>query len=374
MEEKKRVRKSLFRTPYFYLFCSGFLGLSLCVLAKTVSGFADGYYEAVYRPVVGVLGTLTGLVPCSLAELFIVGAALLVLIWGIGAFRAVKRGEKSAKAAFGGVLTKALSVASAVFFLFSVFCGVNYYRESFAEKAGFSVEKTEISELYDLCAELIDEANELSMALPHDENGLTVYPESDFRMAKKAREEYQNLYKTYPFMAIGGNSFGTPKPVTASFVMSDLLISGVFSPYTLEANVCREGPDFLRGATMMHEQSHLRGFMNEAEANFIAYLACEKSADPYFRYSGTMLSLLHSMNALYAVSPEKALELAFRYNERLHADFAAQNAYVAENKTVVSDVSDKVNDTYLKLNAVKDGVQSYGKMVDLLIAYRKTKT
>ena len=67
------------------------------------------------------------------------------------------------------------------------------------------------------------------------------------------------------------------------------------------------------------------------------------------------------------------MELARRYNETLHADFSAQNAYVAAHETVVSDVSEKVNDTYLKLNAVKDGVQSYGKMVDLLIAYRKTK-
>ena len=37
---------------------------------------------------------------------------------------------------------------------------------------------------------------------------------------------------------------------------------------------------------MMHEQTHLRGFMNEAEANFVAYLACENSSDPYFEYSG----------------------------------------------------------------------------------------
>lgn len=373
MNEKTAGQRTFFRTPYPYLFSFGFLGLLLCLLAKYCPGFADGYYETVYRPLAGVLGTAVGAVPCSLAEFFIAGAILLVLIWGVSAALAVKRGQKSGKAAFGGAFCKVLSVASAVFFLFSVFCGVNYHRETFAEKAGILVEKTEISELYALCEELIDEANELSTALPHDENGVTVLLESDFRMAKTAREEYRNLYEAYPFLEIGGATFGTPKPVTASFVLSDLLISGVYSPYTLEANVCREGPDFLRGATMMHEQSHLRGFMNEAEANFIACLACENSADPYFRYSGAMLSLLHSMNALYRVSPEKAMELARRYNETLHADFSAQNAYVAAHETVVSDVSEKVNDTYLKLNAVKDGVQSYGKMVDLLIAYRKTK-
>ena len=34
--------------------------------------------------------------------------------------------------------------------------------------------------------------------------------------------------------------------------------------------------------------------------------------------------------------------------------------------------SNKINDTYLKANAQSDGVKSYGRMVDLLLAkYRK---
>ena len=37
-------------------------------------------------------------------------------------------------------------------------------------------------------------------------------------------------------------------------------------------------------------------------------------------------------------------------------------------------VADKINDTYLKLHGEEDGVQSYGRMVDLLLAvYRKNR-
>ncbi|MBQ6801694.1 MAG: DUF3810 family protein, partial [Oscillospiraceae bacterium] len=35
------------------------------------------------------------------------------------------------------------------------------------------------------------------------------------------------------------------------------------------------------------------------------------------------------------------------------------------------EVSDAVNDTYLKLNDQQEGTRSYGKMVDLLLAYRR---
>ena len=42
------------------------------------------------------------------------------------------------------------------------------------------------------------------------------------------------------------------------------------------------------------------------------------------------------------------------------------------NDGKVAEVSNKVNDTYLKVNKQEDGVKSYGRMVDLLLAqYRE---
>lgn len=37
-----------------------------------------------------------------------------------------------------------------------------------------------------------------------------------------------------------------------------------------------------------HEFAHLKGFMQEDEANLIGYLACINSDDAFFRYSGYM--------------------------------------------------------------------------------------
>ena len=40
--------------------------------------------------------------------------------------------------------------------------------------------------------------------------------------------------------------------------------------------------------------------------------------------------------------------------------------------TVISNTANKINDVYLKINNQEDGVQSYGRMVDLLLAeYRQ---
>ncbi len=53
-------------------------------------------------------------------------------------------------------------------------------------------------------------------------------------------------------------------------------------------------------------------------------------------------------------------------------DYAYHREYWDDFRGPVSEVSDKVNDTYLRLNAQAAGSRSYGRMVDLLIGeYRQ---
>ena len=56
-------------------------------------------------------------------------------------------------------------------------------------------------------------------------------------------------------------------------------------------------------------------------------------------------------------------------------DLAAHRAYWKQFEGPVSDLGSSVNDAYLKANRQQDGVQSYGRMVDLLLAeYRQEKS
>ena len=49
-------------------------------------------------------------------------------------------------------------------------------------------------------------------------------------------------------------------------------------------------------------------------------------------------------------------------------------SYWAQYRGPVSEISDKVNDTYLRINSQQEGSRSYGRMVDLLVGeYRQTK-
>ena len=53
----------------------------------------------------------------------------------------------------------------------------------------------------------------------------------------------------------------------------------------------------------------------------------------------------------------------------MRADLRANNAYWAQFETPVNTVSDAVYTGFLKSYGQSDGLQTYGKCVDLLIAY-----
>jgi hypothetical protein len=155
--------------------------------------------------------------------------------------------------------------------------------------------------------------------------------------------------------------------------MSQTEITGIFIPFTMEANVNVDIPDYSIPATMLHELAHLRGFMREDEANYIAYLAGMESDNAEFKYSSTMLALITAGNALYDKDPDLYFEIRDQYSDGVLKDIRANSRYWQQyDDTVISTVSNKINDTYLKANAQTDGIQSYGRMLDLMLAkYRE---
>ena len=61
-------------------------------------------------------------------------------------------------------------------------------------------------------------------------------------------------------------------------------------------------------------------------------------------------------------------------DEGVCRDRAYNSAYWKRFEGQLAEVSNKVNNTYLQANSQKDGVQSYGRMVDLLLADQRQKS
>jgi len=183
---------------------------------------------------------------------------------------------------------------------------------------------------------------------------------------KRLAQEYPALSGHYPL----------PKPVLVSEILSIQQCSGVYSPFTIEANYNNDMVSYNIPHTICHEMSHLRGFMREDEANFIGYLACLGSEDADFRYSGYLMGWIYAGNALAKVDYEEYVRLHGLLNREIVAELDANSEFWADYEGEVAEVQEKVNDAYLKANGQADGVLSYGRVVDLMLvdyAFRRNR-
>lgn len=347
----------------------------LTFVAKRNSYFAEQIFaKHIYKWISQIISTITSIFPFSLAEILIVTLPVIFLIIFIK-FLIGLLVEKSTRKErlFKGILNL-LCIGSVMFFLFTILAGLNYYRYSFGVYSNLEIVDSSVEELYLLSESLAIQANELRAQIPIiDESGVFQLSMSHNELANIADHCYELLSKDYPILK---GYYGAPKPILLSATMSQTEITGIFIPFTMEANVNVDIPDYTIPATMLHELAHLRGFMREDEANFIAYLAGMKSDYAEVRYSSTMLAMIISGNTLYQQDTDLYFKIRDQYSEGVLKDIRANSAYWQKYEdTVISTASNKINDTYLKANNQKDGVKSYGRMLDLLLAkFRQDQT
>lgn len=330
------------------------------------------YSKLIYRAAEQPLSFVTGIFPFSLAEFIVILAPLGVVLYTV---RTAARCFKKPESCMHNLLNYAgnlLVSASIVFFLFIGIWGLNYYRQPFAELAGLDVRPSSVKELEEVCRVLIDKANTLRIHVNEDSGGVMDIKESKRDILKRCIKGYEKASSVFPEL---GGRYGNPKPVLLSRLMSYTGISGVYFPFTGEANVNISIPDSMIPCTASHEMAHQRGFAREDEANYIAYLVCSLHPDYDFQYSGTLLALMNAMNALYRSDPDSYFNLGKMYSEGVKRDIIALDDFWSQFEGPVERTSEKINNAYLKANKQKDGVQSYGRMVDLLIAeHRKNKS
>ncbi len=334
----------------------------LMVTAAQVPEFAEWYSRTIYPWLVAIVGRGLGIVPFSVAELCL----YLLLIWfAVSAVFLIKgcirygNGGRRTFSWFSGVILAVGILA----FLYTVGCGINYHRESFSEEEGIVTFRYSTEELKEVCVRLTEEVNILSGEISRGESGIM---ELDAPEGEGAVEAMEKLAET--FSSLEGY-YPQPKAVMLSEILSYQGLSGVYSPFTVEANYNGDMTAYNKPFTVCHELSHLRGFMEEKEANFIAFLACTGSERPDFRYSGYLSGWVYCMNALYRTDPEVWQEVRETLALEAEPDLAANNAFWDRYEGVISETSDLINDTYLKANGQTDGVRSYDRMVDLIVAY-----
>ena len=322
------------------------LAFLLMAAARGIPGFAEYYAVHIYPIWQGSLGRLTGLCPVSVAE---IGCLLLPVLLVIDLIANRHR--------LRNILWHLFVLLSVLAFLYAANCGVNYSRDPFVSQA----EAPEIS------IELLADFCEYTVARLEDSSAEGCSYPSRGTLAETARGAMNALGEEHPSLT---GFYPRPKQLTVlSRFFSDMGVSGVYSPFTIEANINGEMPDCIKPFTACHELSHLRGFMNEGEANYIGWLACIGSEDPAFRRSGWIEAWNYAGGTLRRVDPDRFDALREQLPADVRAELDENNRFWREHETKASEIQDQVNDAYLKANGHENGIAGYGQVTTLMLRW-----
>jgi hypothetical protein len=307
-------------------------------------------------------------VPLSLAELFYGVAIVALLLFVVRSIvLLVKRPGKLLRLVRRIVV---LGAAVLIFYTgFTLLWGVNYYGSTFSEESGLERRGATAQELYQLTVSFIQEANDLADSVTRDEDGL--FAEPDANIFADSATIYEGISQEYPFLS---GYVRSPKPMVTSRLLSYLDFTGFYFPFTGEATLNVDAPSCLLPATVAHELSHQRGISNEDEANFVAILACLRSGNTTYRYSGCLMGYIHLSNALYKADKALWQQAHDQLSASVLADIQQNNSYWAQIKSTLpgataTQVSNTVYSSFAASYGEEDVMQRYGACVELLVAY-----
>lgn len=378
--DKKEIKFINYKAYIIIIASLAIFLLAINLMYRNSTVFATEYSNNVYPYIAKVLGVIFSIVPFSVFELLIV-VAISTLLFCIGRliYLLIKYHAKPTRFYFWYHLKKYLlnlvCIVLVCLCVYSLTCGINYYRIPFSTSANFKLKAHSKDDLKALCAILVDDANKYSKLITKDENN--IFSLEGLDTTKIAAVSMEELSVKYPCLS---DYYPKAKPILFSPVMSYQNICGIYSPFTVEANYNNEMTDIEKPFTICHELSHLSGFMREDEANFIAYLGCMESDNPEFKYSGTVMALIYVSNQLYANCNSKEYnEIMGKLDEQIFRDLNHQSEFwrkyeekrqkfTIADKTI-ADISSDINNSYLQSNGQTDGVKSYDRITDLLLAY-----
>jgi len=347
----------------FYLIAA--LSLAVYLIAVFSPRFAAFFTGTVGAFLRSLLAHLTSFLPFSLAAVLLLASPLLVVGVGIHAWRRQFPTWRDVFLYLGSVV----SVFALLFSVFVCSIGTAYHTPTLFERMELAEESVNAQALGELAEELVPLVNDAAHEVSFGENGFSRMPYGLDGMNDRLLLAYDRVCGEYDFIQ---SLQSRVKPVLVSKLMSYTHITGVYSFYTGEANLNTYFPDYTLPFTAAHELAHQRGIAREEEANFVAFLVAAASDDAYIRYCGYLNLFEYVAGALYRADRDAYAKVLGTLDPLVLGELAAFSDFFEEFRdSAISDVSDKVNDTYLKLHGNEAGSASYGLVVRLAVAYFK---
>jgi len=341
------------------------LAILLTAAVRSSEAFALHVYLPFSRRAAGLLGFLFSFSTYAVAEI------LLVMAAAAGLFFLVRSIVRAARERSGWPLLMWLSsfflAVASVYFLFILLWGGCYHIPKLEKRLELHTVPQDESILVAAAMRHLEDVLVYSSLVPRDATGAVSAGGFD-ALAPEAANSVKALMAKAPDLF--GSAIVTPPKRAASYKLLGMLgIGGIYVPFTGESVVNTVSTDPFLPSTMCHELAHRLGFAPEEDANLIAYLACMESEEPIFRYSGALMAYTYCYSAV--TDPANKTVLWRRLNEGtadVLDDFSRDRVEWDQYDGPLREAAQNVNDAYLQSMGQEEGIRSYGRVADMLIA------
>ena len=307
------------------------------------------YAQNIYPVIAKIISAATSLISFSIDDIFYI-ILILTLISLVFLLISKKISLKTAgKIILNGVAT--------VYILFYVLWGFNYFREDLNSRLQI-FEQQPNNEAF---------IKELKNIIECTNNSYCTFERIDKRQVDLDIEEsYKKLAPALKLKYPAGKR--TDKKITFSSFFAMAGISGYYGPFFNEVHVNKKVLPVEYPFVLAHEKAHQFGITSEAEANFYAWLVCTKSKSKQLQYSANLHILRFFIHQSYQL--KEYPEIISKPDKNVKNDFLRirENWMNLRNERV-DKVASKVNDTYLKTNKVKKGIEDYKGVVKYVMDY-----
>ncbi len=321
----------------------------------------NGYSRGLFRMVRWGFDLVVGWIPFPL----IYAIVLLVPCWGIWKLVKSVRQAKGFGSKIGEVVLSLLAFGGALITLFLWLWGYNYDRIPIEDHLGLT--PLPLSQ-----TELRQELEKYTSRITQSREALDTSESLDFssetgckRIEKEVSATVVNTMLQWGYPA----SNNLPVRTLLKGTLLRIGTAGFYLPFTGECNLDGGLHPLQVPYVMAHEMAHGQGIGDEGSCNFIAFLSCINSEDPYVRYSG-YLSFWRTLAANYRVyQPEKYAAFRKTLPSGIIADLDAINANNRKYPDFFPSLRDATYNAYLHAQGIEEGMQNYDRVVVLVRAY-----
>jgi uncharacterized protein DUF3810 len=332
------------------------VGAAIAALTPVPPALVDRFYSAgVYPPLQRILTAASNSTPIPVLDILIVlaGAGFVALAWRDA------RAPAGLARAFVRLLVRGVVVGSVTYLVFMCAWGFNYRRVPIIEALPFETGRVSADAAQRAAATAVERVNAL-----HDAAHAAGWPSADAideRLADGLRRAVRELERGASIVP------ARPKKTLLDWYFRRAGVDGMTDPIFLETLIATDVLPFERPFVVAHEWSHLAGFADEGDANFVGWLACLRSS-PSAQYSGWLF--LYSQIA-QSIGGRAAAPIAERLAEGPRADLRAIRERIARHVNPrVAAVGWRAYDAYLKANRIEAGTNSYAEVVRLALGVR----